>query len=169
MGKLAGFISAGIGLAVEAVQASLEEQQQLQRPQASQGYTYDPRLVQQPTPGNYAPVRSVGGPSERPRHYHGDPNAPPPTYEESQRQRHNSNTHNNTPQSSRNVSPRLPPLRLTCPIIIPQRRPEDKSRGWMLSYAPVLQNFGIDQNLFLRYLAGFNAESKVIWFLLSIS
>ena len=51
--------------------------------------------------------------------------------------------------------------RLQCPVIIPQRRPEDKSRGWVRAYAPALMNCGIDQYTFLNFLDAFNESSKV--------
>lgn len=51
--------------------------------------------------------------------------------------------------------------RLPCPVIIPQRRPENKSRGWMLAYAPALNDCGIDQTTFLDSLGAFNKASKV--------
>jgi hypothetical protein len=51
--------------------------------------------------------------------------------------------------------------RLPCPVIIPQRRPENKSRGWMLDYAPALNDCGIDQTTFLDSLGAFNKASKV--------
>jgi hypothetical protein len=39
--------------------------------------------------------------------------------------------------------------RLPCPVIIPQRRPRDKKRGFVRAYAPVLESCGIDQKTFL--------------------
>lgn len=54
-----------------------------------------------------------------------------------------------------------PPGRLQFPVIIPQRRPEDKSRGWVRAYAPALMNCGIDQYTFLNFLDSFNESSKV--------
>jgi hypothetical protein len=50
---------------------------------------------------------------------------------------------------------------LPCPVIIPQRRPENKSRGWMLAYAPMLNDCGIDQATFVDFLRSFNEASKV--------
>ena len=50
---------------------------------------------------------------------------------------------------------------LQLPVIIPQRRPEDKSRGWMLCYAPMLETCNIDQAEFLNFLRSFNEASKV--------
>jgi hypothetical protein len=42
------------------------------------------------------------------------------------------------------------------PILIPQRRPENKSRGWMLAYPPSLQQRGIGQESFISFLLEFN-------------
>ncbi|KAJ5835969.1 hypothetical protein N7447_001995 [Penicillium robsamsonii] len=42
--------------------------------------------------------------------------------------------------------------RLPCPVIIPQRRPRNKDRGFVRAYAPILQDCGIDQEVFLQFL-----------------
>jgi hypothetical protein len=49
---------------------------------------------------------------------------------------------------------------LPCPVIIPQRRPRDKKRGFVRAYAPVLEDCGIDQTTFLDFLKTFHAASK---------
>ena len=51
--------------------------------------------------------------------------------------------------------------RLPCPVIIPQRRPKDKSRGFVRAYAPVLLDCGIDQATFLDFLKTFHKASQV--------
>lgn len=50
--------------------------------------------------------------------------------------------------------------RLPCPVILPQRRPRDKKRGFVRAYAPVLEDCGIDQATFLDFLKTFHAASK---------
>jgi len=51
---------------------------------------------------------------------------------------------------------------LPCPVILPQRRPKDKTRGFVRAYAPVLgECSGIDQETFLDFLADFHKSSKV--------
>jgi hypothetical protein len=50
--------------------------------------------------------------------------------------------------------------RLPCPVILPQRRPGDKKRGFVRAYAPVLADSGIDQGAFLEFLNTFHAASK---------
>lgn len=52
------------------------------------------------------------------------------------------------------------PIRLPYPVIIPQRRPGTKSRGFARAYAPDLEAFGIDEDAFLRFLQGFQDASK---------
>ncbi|KAH0218860.1 hypothetical protein KCU86_g2496, partial [Aureobasidium melanogenum] len=45
-----------------------------------------------------------------------------------------------------------PSGRLALPVVIPQRRPKDRSRGFIRAYAPVLQDVGIDQPTWLDFL-----------------
>lgn len=42
--------------------------------------------------------------------------------------------------------------RLPYPVILPQRRPSSRKRGFIRAYAPVLEGFGIDQTMFLEFL-----------------
>ena len=44
------------------------------------------------------------------------------------------------------------PGQLELPVVIPQRRPKDRSRGFIRAYAPVLQSAGIDQPTWLEFL-----------------
>lgn len=50
---------------------------------------------------------------------------------------------------------------LQLPVIVPQGRPENKSRGWMLCYAPMLASCDISQTEFLDFFKSFNESSKV--------
>lgn len=50
---------------------------------------------------------------------------------------------------------------LPCPVILPQRRPRNKSRGFVRAYAPVLSDCGIDQATFLDFLNSFERASEV--------
>jgi hypothetical protein len=50
--------------------------------------------------------------------------------------------------------------KLPCPVIIPQRRPRDRKRGFVRAYAPVLADCGIDQAAFLDFLNTFDEASK---------
>ncbi|KIV83625.1 hypothetical protein PV11_05635 [Exophiala sideris] len=45
--------------------------------------------------------------------------------------------------------------RLEMPVILPQRRPKNKERGFVRAYAPMLQTCGIQQAEFLDFLDGF--------------
>ena len=60
---------------------------------------------------------------------------------------------------------RLPPpnlaYRLPCPVILPQRRPRAKARGFVRAYAPVLEGCGINQDAFLVFLNTFDKASEV--------
>lgn len=49
---------------------------------------------------------------------------------------------------------------LPCPVIIPQRRPRTKSRGFVEAYAPVLQGVGIDQATWMNFLETFHKASQ---------
>ena len=51
-----------------------------------------------------------------------------------------------------------PPL--PCPVILPQRRPRTKSRGFVRAYAPVLQGVGIDQATWMEFLNTFHKASQ---------
>ncbi|CAK7210538.1 hypothetical protein SCUCBS95973_000816 [Sporothrix curviconia] len=54
----------------------------------------------------------------------------------------------------------VPMSRLPCPVIIPQRRPRNKARGFVRAYAPVLGDCGISQDVFLQFLKGWYLASK---------
>jgi hypothetical protein len=45
---------------------------------------------------------------------------------------------------------------LAMPVILPQRRPKNKERGFVRAYAPMLQDCGIQQQEFLDFLDGFS-------------
>ncbi|KAJ5280375.1 hypothetical protein N7478_005747 [Penicillium angulare] len=50
--------------------------------------------------------------------------------------------------------------RLPCAVIIPQRRPGKKDRGFCRAYAPILAESGIDQDTFLQFIQSFDVASK---------
>lgn len=52
------------------------------------------------------------------------------------------------------------PPRMSCPVVIPQRRPGSKTRGFVRAYAPVLADYGIDQDTFLTFLKSFHKASQ---------
>ncbi|KAL1859224.1 hypothetical protein Plec18170_002340 [Paecilomyces lecythidis] len=51
--------------------------------------------------------------------------------------------------------------RLALPVVIPQRRPGKKQRGFMRAYAPVLSDFGISQEHFHDFLNALNKAVQV--------
>lgn len=58
--------------------------------------------------------------------------------------------------------PQLQPQRpLPCPVIIPQRRPRKKDRGFVRAFAPVLTDCGINQGVFLELLEDFDKANQV--------
>ncbi|KAJ5642454.1 hypothetical protein N7490_006454 [Penicillium lividum] len=46
----------------------------------------------------------------------------------------------------------LPQPRLSAPVVLPQRRPKTRDRGFIRAYAPALAECGIDQNMFMDFL-----------------
>ncbi|KAL7274224.1 hypothetical protein RUND412_002880 [Rhizina undulata] len=50
--------------------------------------------------------------------------------------------------------------RLPLPVVLPQRRPKDRTRGFIRAYAPDLMNCGIGQAMFLDFLETFNQASQ---------
>ncbi|KAB8226310.1 hypothetical protein BDV33DRAFT_226825 [Aspergillus novoparasiticus] len=50
--------------------------------------------------------------------------------------------------------------RLPCPVIIPQRRPRKKDRGFVRAYAPVLADCGISQDVFMEFLEDLDQVNK---------
>lgn len=54
-----------------------------------------------------------------------------------------------------------PTSRIPCPVIIPQRRPRTKARGFVRAYAPVLEDCGIDQATFMDFIKTFHKASQV--------
>jgi hypothetical protein len=53
-----------------------------------------------------------------------------------------------------------PPLysggQLTLPVVITQRRPESRTKGFVRAYSPLLEDVGIDQTTFLDFLGNLN-------------
>lgn len=52
-----------------------------------------------------------------------------------------------------------PTGKLSFPVVLPQRRPKARSRGFIRAYAPVLENCGIDQATWLAFLDTFQKSS----------
>lgn len=49
---------------------------------------------------------------------------------------------------------------LPMPVILPQRRPESRNRGFVRAYAPVLEDCGIDQPSWFEFIDGFEKSIK---------
>jgi hypothetical protein len=82
--------------------------------------------------------------------------ADPPSYAETTQQE----TNDELARALGRLPPPNPSQRLPCPVIIPQRRPKNKARGFVRAYAPVLEDCGIDQATFLTFLKSFHQSSK---------
>lgn len=52
------------------------------------------------------------------------------------------------------------PQRLPMPVILPQRRPKDKSRGFVRAYAPLLGPSGVDEKTFIDFLNQLDTSAK---------
>ncbi|KAL8686279.1 MAG: hypothetical protein Q9218_007214 [Villophora microphyllina] len=50
--------------------------------------------------------------------------------------------------------------RMPYPVVIPQRRPGTKSRGFVRAYAPVVEEHNIDQETFLAFLKNFHKAAQ---------
>ncbi|KAE8349224.1 hypothetical protein BDV28DRAFT_163725 [Aspergillus coremiiformis] len=59
--------------------------------------------------------------------------------------------------------------RLPYPVILPQRRPKSRKRGFIRAYAPVLDEFGFDQAMFLEFLETSNRACQATPWLKAIN
>jgi hypothetical protein len=48
---------------------------------------------------------------------------------------------------------------LSLPVVLPQRRPKDRSRGFVRAYAPILENAGITEPMWIDFLTSFQKSS----------
>lgn len=91
-----------------------------------------------------------------------------PTYDESEQEyqpvdelvRDVMNTGRPPPTSTCNGTPVTSRSQLPCPVILPQRRPRKKARGFIRAYSPVLSDCGISQEVFLKFLKNFHTSSQ---------
>jgi hypothetical protein len=60
------------------------------------------------------------------------------------------------PLSTTASPPRTSDHHLPCPVVIPQRRPGNKTRGFVEAYAPALEQFGIQQDEFISFIRATN-------------
>ncbi|MCJ1354416.1 MAG: hypothetical protein MMC33_004404 [Icmadophila ericetorum] len=66
----------------------------------------------------------------------------------------------NTDEEGHGASPQAARSNLAFPVILPQRRPGTKARGFVRAYAPVLQDSGIDEKAFLSFLKDFHRAAQ---------
>lgn len=59
--------------------------------------------------------------------------------------------------------------RLELPVILPQRRPKERSRGFLRAYAPLLRNVGIDQHMWLKFLDDFEQSTQATGWIKTIN
>jgi len=59
--------------------------------------------------------------------------------------------------------------KLDLPVIIPQRRPKERSRGFLRAYAPLLSSVGIDQKMWLKFLDDFQESTKATGWIKTIN
>lgn len=59
--------------------------------------------------------------------------------------------------------PPQPARQILYPVVLPQRRPRQKNRGFVRAYAPVLADCGVGQDVFLQFLADWEMSSKVLF------
>ena len=56
--------------------------------------------------------------------------------------------------------PATPGAKLAQPVILPQKRPKERTRGFVKAYAPSLGPCGIPQDMFLDFLSAFDASTQ---------
>jgi len=57
---------------------------------------------------------------------------------------------------------------LPYPVVIPQRRPRNKARGFIRAYPPILENYGIPQEAFMTFLKNFQLASQPSKYLMAV-
>jgi hypothetical protein len=60
------------------------------------------------------------------------------------------------PLATTTSTPKTSDCHLPCPVVIPQRRPGNKTRGFVEAYAPALEQFGIQQDEFISFIRATN-------------
>ncbi|KAK8183892.1 hypothetical protein BC567DRAFT_217138 [Phyllosticta citribraziliensis] len=87
----------------------------------------------------------------------------PPAYAETEEAQKSSNKRIQTIVENLASAPPAQPgaARLPFPVILPQRRPREKARGFVRAYAPSLSSAGIDEASFMSFLSAFHRESQI--------
>ncbi|MCJ1394462.1 hypothetical protein MMC18_007340 [Xylographa bjoerkii] len=85
----------------------------------------------------------------------------PPPYSETDQRETVENLVGNIRPARGSVPPsNRAPFMLPFPVVLPQRRPGTKTRGFVRAYAPVLEESGIDQEMFLNFLKSFHKAAQ---------
>jgi hypothetical protein len=158
--KVTKGVSAGIGLAGEKYHDRQERKAALLEQEKSLSNTNIQELVNPLEPGAET--------ADDERIWTLDEATAPPSYETSEQQTRpvpdrtiSDLVHDVTVLRDRDApEPSDMPTRLPHPIIIPQRRPGSKARGFARAYPPDLEAFGIEQDTFLQFFENFEKASQ---------
>ena len=160
-------VAAGIGLASEGISAqkAKKQQQKEQAQSASADPTQSERSISDDhalPPNESRPHDEIQDPLEEQwaldeaQYELSHPSHSPPGYRESDGIDPDSLAHDfaveHRIQPSYTPSADAPPPTLPAPVLLPQRRPKNRKRGFIRAYAPCLNDFGIDQAMFLEFL-----------------
>lgn len=91
--------------------------------------------------------------------------ADPPSYDETlEKDAQTPEGDVDVPKLVRGVMQKVGPFRsqkrMPYPIVIPQRRPGAKARGFIRAYPPILENYGVPQDAFFTFLKNFQLAAK---------
>lgn len=191
MGPVSKLIGSGIGLASEAVAAHKQSKAQAQAQGQDPSPAALPPSGSSPNPPHYSdvgPPRNTHDQNAGAQAAQGEYEDMPPDYDDIARDeddwelddavedatgRDAEGDGENSQQDVRKITREFlerHPLnsgghqtkgKIPLPVILPQRRPRTKSRGFVKAYAPVLENCGIDQKTFLDFLKTFGKASQV--------
>ncbi|ESZ99551.1 hypothetical protein SBOR_0116 [Sclerotinia borealis F-4128] len=176
MGKLVGLISSGIGLAMEA-KTSYSSSNKTYSKDADRGSDTNLSQVSRRTPSKayqssnddqayrdlqvYADYQNtlsdrISDDMQRDEHYREYLAASPRTQSTRSTHERDVSFYAHELPSQRNQ----PARGLSCPVILPQRRPEAQSRGIIRAYSLELADCGIDEDTFLDFIDDFNEAHK---------
>lgn len=92
----------------------------------------------------------------------------PPSYEESEGHPEEEHVVDDPKKLIRNVMILAPPVSevkgpIPVPVVLPQRQPRAKGRGFVRAYSPVLDTAALNERCFLEFLKCFHLASEVSW------
>ncbi|KAF7877173.1 hypothetical protein EAF04_000858 [Stromatinia cepivora] len=168
MGKLAGLISSGIGLAMEAKTTYGSSSSKAYGKDGSLPSRTSPKAYQHSNDEEayrdlqaYADYQNtlsdrISADMQKDENYRRYLAANPRARSKGSTYEHDISFYAHEPPDQRRQNARG----LSCPVILPQRRPEDQSRGIIRAYSPELAGCGIDQITFLDFIDDFNEAHK---------